>query len=233
MAARKRGRSVKAKVAPKKVRAKTKAAPKKVKIIDPVFACCRDHNSRTCIRVTEENGEVKFIPMAVEDSFEVHTTSIESFYQRFEVIADYPVERGCQLFLNYSRAIGATEEVLNHLKKVINIPKEEYDMATAKAKARKAAPKKTRAKATTKKTAAKAKTKAAHKKAPVKKGKTGKFPSAAAMFQALIRAGKKTDDQIFTEVQKEFGLDEKKRGYVAWYRNYLTKKGEKVPVAKK
>lgn len=56
--------------------------------------------------------------------------------------------------------------------------------------------------------------------------------SAADAFREHIRAGKLTDDAIFAAVQKEFGLDDKKRGYVSWYRNDLRKKGEKVPDAK-
>jgi len=65
---------------------------------------------------------------------------------------------------------------------------------------------------------------------PVKAGE--KKPSAAQMFQDLIMAGKLTDDQIFEKVQAEFGLDEKKRGYVKWYRNHLKKQGANPPEAK-
>ena len=56
--------------------------------------------------------------------------------------------------------------------------------------------------------------------------------SAATMFKSLIMEGKLTDDQIFANVADKFGLDEKKRTYVAWYRNYLTKQGENPPAAK-
>lgn len=71
------------------------------------------------------------------------------------------------------------------------------------------------------------------KKANAKNRKPGeKRESAAQMFQDLIMAGGKTDDQIFAAVQKKFGLDDKKRSYVAWYRNKLTKDGKKPPAAK-
>jgi hypothetical protein len=46
-------------------------------------------------------------------------------------------------------------------------------------------------------------------------------PSAASRFKELIMDGKLTDDKIFETVQKEFGLDDSKRSYVAWYRNNL------------
>lgn len=74
-------------------------------------------------------------------------------------------------------------------------------------------------------------------KAPVKATTKTKAPaagrSAADAFRELIRKGTLTDDAIFAKVQAEFGLDDKKRGYVSWYRNDLLKKGEKVPAAKK
>lgn len=59
-----------------------------------------------------------------------------------------------------------------------------------------------------------------------------KKPSASQMFQDLIMAGKLTDDQIFAKVQEAFGLDDKKKGYVKWYRANMIKQGKKVPAAK-
>jgi len=63
------------------------------------------------------------------------------------------------------------------------------------------------------------------------KNTTEKKPreSASAMFQALLLAGELSDDKIFQKVQKKFGLDDKKRSYVAWYRNHLKKKGTPAP----
>lgn len=80
----------------------------------------------------------------------------------------------------------------------------------------------------TKKKAAKAK-----KSAAKERTKTGeKRETAAAMFQELIMAGSLTDDKIFAKVKDKFGLDDKKRSYVAWYRNKLIKDGKKPPAAK-
>lgn len=59
-----------------------------------------------------------------------------------------------------------------------------------------------------------------------------KTPTAASRFQELIMEGKLSDHEIFLKVQKEFDLDDDKRGYVSWYRNYLTKKGKNPPAAK-
>ena len=58
---------------------------------------------------------------------------------------------------------------------------------------------------------------------------TGKRRTVASAFQELIRAGGISDDEIFARVQKEFGLPDSRRTYVPWYRNYLEKKGEKLP----
>lgn len=75
---------------------------------------------------------------------------------------------------------------------------------------------------------------AAKRVAPRKAPVTDRAPreTAAAMFQQLIRDGRFTDDTIFRKVQDKFGLDDNKRTYVQWYRNYLRKRGEKVPDAR-
>ena len=80
---------------------------------------------------------------------------------------------------------------------------------------------------------AKAKAKAKQKKVDKKAGKpVAPRETAAAMFQELIMDGKFTDDQIFAKVKAKFKLDDKKRSYVAWYRNKLGKDGKKPPTAK-
>jgi len=79
---------------------------------------------------------------------------------------------------------------------------------------------------------AKARAKAKAAKQAKKTGEKVPRESAAQMFKDLIMAGKLTDDQIFATVKKKFGLDDKKRSYVAWYRNQLSKDGQKPPAAK-
>jgi hypothetical protein len=183
---------------------------------------CYDHQRRTCIQVERSAGLVKFIPLDVTLGLEVHSTSADSFDQRFTPMEGYPVEKACQLFVNYSQTLGATKEAMEYLGQVINVSKQELEMATTK--------KQVTAEKPTTKPAAK---KAAPVKTAAKPAKAGeKKPSAAQMFQDLIMAGKLTDDQIFEKVQVEFGLDEKKRGYVKWYRNHLKKQGANPPEAK-
>ena len=211
----------------------------------PSIVPCRDHQRRTCIQVARVNGHVKYIPLDVGEGLQVQTTSADSFDQRFKPMAGYPVEKACQLYLGYSQTIGATKEALEFLGQVINVSKQEFDMAIAKKAAASAEPKAPARRATNgksepvksgrrtanpvvKKTPAKKEAKPA--KQPAAKGE--KRESAAQMFQDLIMAGKLTDDQIFEKAQEKFGLDEKKRGYVKWYRNHLKKQGKNPPEPK-
>lgn len=202
---------------------------------------CHDHNRRTCIQVDRSAGLVKFIPLDIILGLEVHSTSADSFDQRFTPMEGYPVEKACQLFVNYSQTLGATKEAMDYLGQVINVSKQELEMATTKkqtvaekpaaAKAVKPVAKKAAAKPTEVKAGRRAVDPVV--KPAAKSAKPGeKKPSAAQMFQDLIMAGKLTDDQIFEKVQAEFGLDEKKRGYVKWYRNHLKKSGANPPEAK-
>lgn len=209
----------------------------------PVILPCYDHQRRTCIQVDRVAGLVKFIPLDIILGLEVHSTSADSFDQRFTPMEGYPVEKACQLFVNYSQTLGATKEAMEYLGQVINVSKQELEMATAKKQTAAEKPAATKAaKPAAKKPAAKTAEVKAGRRAvdpvvkvkpaakPVKAGE--KKPSAAQMFQDLIMAGKLTDDQIFEKVQAEFGLDEKKRGYVKWYRNHLKKQGQNPPEAK-
>lgn len=209
----------------------------------PAIMPCHDHNRRTCIQVDRSAGLVKFIPLDIILGLEVHSTSADSFDQRFTPMEGYPVEKACQLFVNYSQTLGATKEAMEYLGQVINVSKQELEMATAKkqttaekpaaTKAANAAAKKPAAKTTEVKAGRRAVDPVVKVKPAAKPAKAGeKKPSAAQMFQDLIMAGKLTDDQIFEKVQAEFGLDEKKRGYVKWYRNHLKKSGANPPEAK-
>lgn len=174
---------------------------------------CWDRQRRTCIQVERTSTRVKYIPLDVSEGLRVVTVPVDKFDQQYRPMEDYPIERACQKFLDCSQSIGATKEALRYLGQVVNVSKKEVVMATKKASVN----------ATN---AAKSVTKPAAKK-------EGRKMSAAQMFKDLIMQGKLTDDQIFEQVQAQFGLDEKKRGYVKWYRNYLKKQGLNPPAPKK
>lgn len=203
----------------------------------PGIIPCYDRQRRTCIQVERTGTHVKYIPLDVNEGLQVLTATANEFDQRYEPMVNYPAEKACQLFLNYSQTTGATKEALGYLGQIVNVSKQEADMATTK---KTAATKKAAATKTAAKKAAPV-TKPAAKSAPAKTAKPAAKPaaktgekkmSAAQMFQDLIMQGKLTDDQIFEKVQAQFGLDEKKRGYTKWYRNHLKKQGMNPPEAK-
>ena len=188
------------------------------------YRVCRDEKNRICIEVDENNGRISFIPLCI-NGFEVHKTSLTSFNERYKPIDEYPIDQACQLFMSYCIHAGASGEVLDYLGRYVNITDEDRTMAESKLAPENKAPAK---RAPAKRAPAK---KAPAKKAPVKKTDDG-YSSAFKMFQGLIMDGKLTDDEIFKEVQDKFNLDDKKRSYVAWYRNYLKKKGSNPPESK-
>lgn len=218
---------------------------------EPDITACYDHQRRTCIQVERLDGVTKYIPLDIAEGLRVQTMPTSEFDRRYQPMVNYPAEKAAQLYLGYSQNIGASEEALGYLGRVINVSKQEFEMATKKQKAAEQPEEKrtTKGRRTTNNTEEPAKVgrrktdPVATPVKPAKAAKTtvtkapaaksgGKKPSAAQMFQDLIMAGRLTDDQIFEAVQAEFGLDEKKRGYVKWYRNHLKKQGKNPPEPK-
>lgn len=195
---------------------------------------CADHQRRTAIQLSRDVDQVRYVVLDVENGLDLGLAEPKHFDQRFTPLVDYPVERAAKLYVEYARGLGATERVMQLLGKLTTVTKEDIDMATKKKAARAAAPVKTAKKASKKTAAPKAEKPAKAPKAAKGEAKERKprGPTAAQKFQELIMEGKKTDDQIFAAVQKEFGLDDSKRSYVKWYRNYLTKQGKNPPPAK-
>jgi|WetSurMetagenome_2_1015567.scaffolds.fasta_scaffold187115_1 hypothetical protein len=242
---------------------------------------CADRQRRTCIEITR-GAEVKYVLLS-QTGILLDKLPVSKFDAEFGVrYPDYPVDKAARNYVTFARNLGATEEALKELVKLIpkDITKEiqmivEKGAAKERVEAAKAASKKKSdeqkaltpkerdlakkaffgdkkaAEQLTKVTAKKSKAgvpwdepkakKSATKVEKVKPTKVDKTkpastkekkPSASQMFCDLIMAGKLTDDQIFTKVQDAFGLDDKKKGYVKWYRANLIKQGKKVPAAK-
>lgn len=205
-----------------------KRAKKEVVLVEAP-SVWRNHQSRTCIVVEASTSEVKYIPMSVDEPFDVHTQD-EVRFRTMNYIEpiEYPVERAARLFVEYARATGATDAALEELSKFTTITPEEKEMAKQRKNAAD-----DKGPAEKKKPAAKKKAEAKQKKAPAEKKRT----MGQAFTELLMQAGKNgeckfTDDQIFEKVQKEFDLEEKKRSYVAWYRNKLVKDGANPPERK-
>lgn len=224
----------------KKAVTKTKAAP-----VTTGPSVHHDHERRTCIELRRDEDFVTFIPMSIE-GMDVQRESVKNFDNRYSALPQYPVERAAKLYAEYAADLGGSPEAMKELAALTNLSAKEIEMATAKKATKAAEAKKPAAKPAA--AAAKPAAKAAAPKTkdvPVTKGKaapakaakepkaTGeKKESAAQMFKDLIMEGKLTDDKIFEKVAAKFNLDESKRGYVKWYRNWLVKDGQKPPAAK-
>lgn len=60
-----------------------------------------------------------------------------------------------------------------------------------------------------------------------KQARAERVNTCSAVARALIRAGK-TNAEVWAIIKVQFNLDDKKRGYPAWYRADLRKQGEPV-----
>jgi len=186
-----------------------------------------DSQRRICLMVDKlDGGIVKFISMDIADGFQVSETFEQSFYQRYSEISGFPVDKVAQLYVNYATAVGASEDVVMYLERIVSITNEDKEkmlsrlISLPKKVAKEVEKAVVRSRRKAKKPVA----------APPVDG--AEYKSASQMFQDLIMSGKLTDNEIFEQVKEAFGLDEKKRGYVNWYRNNLKKKGENPPEAR-
>ena len=155
-----------------------------------------------------------------------------------------------EIFKEYASNCGAYREAASELGRIIKLSAKEIDAMATTAKPKKSATKTTKRKANKedvpskelvdKEAARKAKNLEKLKKLNAEKkakrdaeGPKERKPSASSRFKELIMAGKLTDDEIFAQVQEEFGLDDSRRNYVSWYRSKLKKDGQNPPAAKK
>ena len=149
-----------------------------------------------------------------------------------------------KIYHAYAQELGATPEALNFLGLIFKpVEKEIIDMATstasvkkgvAKAPAKVVKPGAKAAPAEAPKKVAKVAEPKAEKEPKVKAAKEPKEPkvkrpSVSSRICDLILEGTLTDDQIFAKVQSEFDLDDSKRGYISWNRNFLRKQGANPP----
>ena len=234
---------------------KTEKVEKKTAFVTPMV--CADRQRHTCIEISRSEVSVSYIALS-KNGVELFENGTDKFDNEYLLrMPDYPIDKAARNFVNFARNLGASNEAMQQLAKLIpeDITKE-IKMATTKKEtsatkveskkkpAQKAMTQKDReagkkaffgqgktetpAKTTKSKPAAKPAAKAATK--PAAKGE--KKESASQMFKNLIMEGKLTDEQIFKKVQAKFGLDDNKSSYVKWYRNDLVKKGMKPPAAK-
>lgn len=190
----------------------------------------------------EEKGHtyVHFIPAPTDDFpegvgtgeasvFHTDVMLAENFDEMYPIaVSDTPVEEAAKLFVGYMQESGATPRAIEEMAMIVDVSDKEKEIAMAKGRAVAEGKK-----GKSVKVGDGGKSRVVQ--GPAKRGGGGgggRGESAASMFRELIMAGKQTDDQIFAAVKKKWGLDDNKRGYVAWYRNDLRKKGKKPPEAR-
>jgi hypothetical protein len=187
-------------------------------------AVCADRERRTCLALDGSGSTVQFIPLSIENGFQIESMPRKTFDEVYKHLEDYPPARCATLYAQYAMSVGATAEAMEALGRITKLTQKEIEMATAKK-----APTAKVEKVTAEKPAKVAKVAAEKAEKPAKK--TG--VSAAQMFRDLIMAGNLSDAKIFEKVQAAHGLSDDKASYVAWYRKDMIKKGvEGVPEAK-
>ena len=222
------------------------------------IVCRRIKDGSNGIKISNERGLIQLVQLTQTglDLVEFTPDEYQTFYKE---LPTFPLKKAAELFFEYSKYLGADEHSLLALSKFATPPtKEVTKMAVNKKKeqpvkeppvAEKKVATKTKTtttkkptaqpkaevvkpepKASAKKPAAKSEPKpSVTKKSTVKHATDEDYKSVSQMFQALVRAGGQTDNEIFLAVQRKFGLDDSKKGYVQWWRSNLRRKGEKIP----
>jgi hypothetical protein len=175
----------------------------------PTNIVCFDWQRRTCIEVSR-GKLVKFIKMETPGGLTVGSMTPILFDHNYKPLPTYSVKKACEIYIGFGKLVGASSEALSLLKTITTISEEDEQIM------------KSRGNTTTA-------TAGADKGAGKVKQPKEKKHNASNAFRDLILAGKKTDEEIFLLVQKEFGLDDNKRWYVGWYRHDMKKKGIQVP----
>jgi hypothetical protein len=149
--------------------------------------------------------------------YEVGRTQFLSEFH--DELVDYDPIKAAAHMVKSMKLVGADDETIDELGKLVKITNEEREMAKKQLPSAKMG----------EKAALKAKTPKKEKVAKGEKGERAPRNSSANRFKELIMIGKYTDDEIFEKVQSEFGLASDKRKYVAWYRNWLKNNGKNPP----
>lgn len=213
----------------------------------PCLGVFIDGDYKTCIAVSRADGHV--VTLKISATHGLHLTQLADhvFDTTYRLLDTCPVDRAATTYAEFMQYLGATDDALTQISQFITLTTQEIHMAKKKASERThiAAPITSeeggavtntpsgKGKSTAKSPSEKSKstiTKTVDHGAAKKK--SGSPQTASQLFQLLIMEGKLTDDKIFEDVKEAFGLDDKKRGYVGWYRNHLKKTGQNPPNAK-
>lgn len=210
-----------------------------------------DRQRRTCIVVEADDSDVSLVKLDTSAGLRISFMPVDLFEDTYSEVAGYPIHKAIEQYSEFARYCGATQDVMNAFNGILD--SEEKNGVDVKlthlklqqvklldGKAAKPAddtppwddePSVDNPKQTKKGKTAMARQPKASVKVPSNSATTNtgsiKQPrrTAASAFKDLILTGQYSDDEIFATVQKEFGLDDSKRSYVAYYRRELKNKG--------
>lgn len=213
----------------------------------------QDRQRRTCIVVDADDQDYYLVKLDTSSGLRVLTMPVDQFEDSFTEIKGYPIHKSIEQYAEFARYCGASQEVIDKFNSILNDEeKKGVDVSLTRLKLQQVKlldGKVAQTKSTESDDTPPWDT-GEEDVQPTKKGKTKmarqpkaslKVPSnsattntgsikqprrtAASAFKDLILTGQYSDDEIFATVQKEFGLDDSKRSYVAYYRRELKNKG--------
>lgn len=89
------------------------------------YAVFRDHNRHTCIRVSVDGHQVKFIPMEAKE-VKVVRMADKHFISVYTPYTEYPVKRAAEIYL-FAPSKEVSPQAREHLERIIADPAFEYD----------------------------------------------------------------------------------------------------------
>ena len=213
----------------------------------------QDRQRRTCIVVDADDQDYYLVKLDTSSGLRVLTMPVDQFEDNFSEIKGCPIHKSIEQYAEFARYCGASQEVVDKFNSILNDEeKKGVDVSLTRLKLQQVKlldGKVAQTKSTESDDTPPWDTNEEDVQ-PTKKGKTKmarqpkaslKVPSnsattntgsikqprrtAASVFKDLILTGQYSDDEIFATVQKEFGLDDSKRSYVAYYRRELKNKG--------
>lgn len=211
-----------------------------------------DRQRRTCIVVASDKSNVSLVKLDTSAGLRISLMPVDLFEDTYSEVAGYPIHKAIEQYSEFARYCGATQDVMNAFNGILDSEeKNGVDVKLTRLKLQqvklldgKAAkpaddtppwdvdePSVDNPKQTKKGKTAMARQPKTAVKVPSSSATTNtgsiKQPrrTAASAFKDLILTGQYSDDEIFATVQKEFGLDDSKRSYVAYYRRELKNKG--------
>lgn len=210
-----------------------------------------DRQRRTCIVVEADKSNVSLVKLDTSAGLRISLMPVNLFEDVYSEVAGYPIHKAIEQYSEFARYCGAEKYVVDAFNSILDSEeKNGVNVKLTRLKLQQVKLLDGKAAKPADDTPPWDDEPSVDNPKPTKKGKTAmarqpktlvKVPSssatsntgsikqprrtAASAFKDLILTGQYSDDEIFATVQKEFGLDDSKRSYVAYYRRELKNKG--------